>query len=364
MSEVVTTAGNPEPKITAAADFTSFGAFLAAVVGSEMLDVDQATDQRLHFHADASGLNEVGGSAGGYLVPTSFAATLWTRTYATGRLLARCDRQPVTRGNRLVIPAISEIGRGAGEQPAGSRFGGAQAYWTDEAGANNDSRLQFDLLTLELKKLLGMFYASDELLQDAPALAAALTRLFGLEASFAIENAIVNGDGIAKPLGILKSPSLIVVPKDNGQAAGTITRTNLAAMAKTLWGPSHATAVWLMGNDAYGKILDAEEESGVAMFETGPDGERMLLQMPVEINEYTPALGSDGDVVLADFSQYIIAEAEQSPNVISSIHVKFVTDESAFKMRYRVDGQPAWKTSITPNNSANKQSPFVALGAR
>jgi hypothetical protein len=50
--------------------------------------------------------------------------------------------------------------------------------------------------------------------------------------------------------------------------------------------------------------------------------------------------------------------------MLSSIHVRFVNDESAFKLRYRVDGAPAWTTPITPNNSAVTQSAFVALGAR
>jgi HK97 family phage major capsid protein len=345
--------------MNAIAPFASFKDFVTAVVAHE---VNGAADGRLNQETAASGLNEAVGNLGGFLVPSDFASLIWSRVYATGRILARCDRQPVTKGDKLTVPAISEEGRGDGEQPTGSRFGGAQMYWTDEAGPADDANLKFDLLKFKLHKLLGLVYTSDELTNDAPALAAAILRMFGLEAAFSIEDAIINGDGIAKPLGVLKSPSLITVDKDAAQQAATVSATNLSNMAQRLWGPSHASAIWVMGNDAFGKILELNQANGGGLLEAGPNGQRLLLQMPVELNEYTPALGLPGDILLGDFSQYIVAE--KADQMLSSIHVRFVNDESAFKLRYRVDGAPAWTTPITPNNSAVTQSAFVALGAR
>ncbi len=342
----------------AIAPFASLAEFLAAVVSASTSD---ARDVRLKHEAAASGQYESGGSAGGFLVPGQFATDIWSRVYATGRILARCDRQPVTKGDRLTIPAIGETSREDGEQPAGSRFGGAQMYWTDEAGPADESDINVDLIKFHLHKLLGVVFTSDEIEEDALALAAVLTRMFGLEASFSIEDAIINGDGIAKPLGVLKSPSLITVDKDTSQTAATVSAANLANMAARLWGPSHSRAIWLMGNDAFGKVLELHEASG-GLLEAGPNGERLLLQMPLELCEYTPDLGAAGDILLGDFSQYIVAE--KPSQTLSSIHVRYVQDETAFKIRYRVDGAPAWRTPITPKNSANTQSPFVALGAR
>jgi HK97 family phage major capsid protein len=84
--------------------------------------------------------------------------------------------------------------------------------------------------------------------------------------------------------------------------------------------------------------------------------------MPIEVCEYTPALSSAGDIMLCDLSQYLLAERE--PGVDSSIHVQFSTDETAFRFRFRTDGQPAGRSPVTPKNSSTTQSPFVALGAR
>ena len=48
----------------------------------------------------------------------------------------------------------------------------------------------------------------------------------------------------------------------------------------------------------------------------------------------------------------------------SSIHVKFTTDETAFRFVMRVDGQPTWNAALTPSNGSNTQSPFITLDTR
>jgi hypothetical protein len=46
------------------------------------------------------------------------------------------------------------------------------------------------------------------------------------------------------------------------------------------------------------------------------------------------------------------------------MHVRFSYDEMAFRITYRVNGQPAWKTALTPKNGNSTVSPFVTLEAR
>jgi hypothetical protein len=41
--------------------------------------------------------------------------------------------------------------------------------------------------------------------------------------------------------------------------------------------------------------------------------------------------------------------------------VYFVTDETAFRFVYRVDGQPNWNLPLTPKNGGPTLSPFVVL---
>lgn len=332
----------------------NFPDFLQAVVA---FGKNGSFDQRLVKAVAATGLFEGGASAGGFLVPDVVSDEVWTRVYAMGGLIGRCARQPVTRGSGVKVPLIDETSRADG-----SRFGGVQMVWTGEGGLATGSKPKFATAALELKKLLGLIYATDELIEDAPALAAFLKRAFTMEAQFKIEDAIINGAGGATPLGILNSDALITVAAEGGQAAGSIVFLNLEKMVGRLWSGSLDTAVWLMSQDSFNVCLQLTNAQGSPVVSMGADGVRRILTIPVVVCEYTPALGVGGDIVLADFSQYLLAE--RAPGIDSSIHVQFVTDETAFRFRFRADGQPGWKSPITPRNSGSTQSPFVTIAAR
>jgi hypothetical protein len=62
-------------------------------------------------------------------------------------------------------------------------------------------------------------------------------------------------------------------------------------------------------------------------------------------------------------SQYMVA-TKGGLRGAESIHVSFTTDQTAFRWIYRVDGQPTWKSALTPFKSSNTLSPFVTLAAR
>lgn len=332
----------------------TFTDFIRAVVAR---GVSGWEDPNLIRNAVATGAAEGSGSIGGFLVPDSVSQEIWTRVYAMGQIIGRCDRQPITRGSGIKIPGVDEATRADG-----SRFGGVQMVWTGEGSISSSGKPKLNLIDMELKKLLAVIYSTDELLQDAPALAAFLRRVFTMEAQFKIEDAIINGSGAAVPLGVLNSGALITVAKESGQAAGTVAYLNLTKMASRLWGPSHKTAVWLMSNEVYGILLQLTTAEGSDVIVTGGDGVQRILGMPIELCEYTPALSSAGDVLLCDFGQYLLAERE--PEMDSSIHVQFSTDESTFRFRFRADGHPGWVAPVTPKNSTTTQSPFIALGAR
>lgn len=337
-------------------EFETAADFWAAVVmaASDGYDV---RDPRLEYAAAATGAGEFIPSDGGFVVPVQFAETLWEKVYSTGQILNRCTRQPVTIGASLEVPAIDETSR-----VAGSRFGGVRTFWGAEADTVTATKPKYRLLTLAPKRLMGLTYATSELLDDAPALAVWLSRIFAAEAAFAVEDGIVNGTGSGQLLGILNSGALLTVAKESGQAAATVVPANLNNMAARLWGPSHKTAVWLMSNDAFAQISDGSFSNGSPIVTTDAQGRRRILAMPVELSEYPPAIGSAGDVILGDFSQYLIAEKE--PEFVPSLHVRFLFAEGVFRFTWRIDGQSAWASPITPKNSTTTQSPWVTLAER
>jgi HK97 family phage major capsid protein len=88
--------------------------------------------------------------------------------------------------------------------------------------------------------------------------------------------------------------------------------------------------------------------------------------MPVLFTEYSPTVGDANDIVLADLGQYYVIEKGGLKGAVS-IHVKFIEDEMTYRWTLRNDGQPIWKSAVTPYKSSatpKTRSPFIGLAAR
>jgi HK97 family phage major capsid protein len=360
--------GNGGPRGGAAAapkPFTSFGEQLIAVVKSGMNQHD--TDQRL-IQASISGMSETVPSDGGFLVQKDFSDTLLQRTYELGYLTSKVLRIPVSaNSNGTKINAIDEDSR-----VDGSRWGGVLAYWQNEADTKVGTKTKFRQIELNLKKLTGLCYATDEILQDAAALEAVIMQTFPQEFNFKVEDAIVNGTGAGQPLGFMNSGAVLQVAKDAADSGPTVSTNDVLAMWSRCWGRSRLNAAWLINQDVEPKLYPLTLGSGTAVqLLYTPPGARgneggqygLLLGRPVVPVEYCATLGTPGDIILADLSQYVMID-KGAPQAASSIHVRFINDETTFRFVYRVDGQPTWKKPLTPKNGTNTYSPFITLATR
>jgi HK97 family phage major capsid protein len=355
---IVTTPDSPT-------QFRSLGEQLIAVARASM-GGPRATDPRLL--AVASGLNESAPSDGGFLVQKDFSETLFQRTYEAGQIASRVFRIPISaNANGVKINAIDEDSR-----VDGSRWGGVLAYWINEADTKIASRPKFRQIQLNLQKLAGICYSTDELLQDAAALEAVIMQTFPMEFTYQVEEAIVNGTGAGQPLGFMNSGAVVTVAKDAGDTTATVSTNDVLAMWSRCWGRSRLNAVWLINQDVEPKLYPLTIGSGTAVqLLYTPPGARgneggqygLLLGRPVIPTEHNATCGTPGDITLVDLSQYIIAD-KGSVASASSIHVRFLNDETTFRFVMRLDGQPAWKKPLTPSKGTNTYSPFVALAVR
>jgi hypothetical protein len=151
--------------------------------------------------AGPTGMNEGVGSEGGFLVQTDFQTSLLDDLYAGGDLLKLINPIPISaNANGIAMNGVDETSRANG-----SRAGGIQAFWTAEAGLKGASQPKFRNIKMDLDKLTGLCYATDELLQDTSALEAWIKEAFNTEFTFKLEDAIINGTGSGMPLGILNS---------------------------------------------------------------------------------------------------------------------------------------------------------------
>ncbi len=360
--------------------FASFGEFLLSVRGAAEPGVSHHDmDPRLRKHdlrnkevRAASGMNETVGSEGGFLVQQETSTTLLEKATAAAMIWPLTDRQPVgPNSNGIKLPFVDETSRANG-----SRWGGVLAYWLDEAGEKLATKPKLGRLELNLKKLVGLCYVTDELLEDAIALESFIDRAFTEEFGFALDDAVIRGTGTGTPLGILNSAAKIAVAKETSQAAATINFTNLSKMWARLPARSRAKAVWLVNSDisaqlmaltfAIKNVAGAENVGGMPAY-LPPGGVSStpyatIFGRPVLDIEQAETLGTEGDIILADLSQYMRIEKDMKK--ASSMHVRFVYDETCFRFVQRVDGQPTWKQPLTPYKGTATKSPFVTLATR
>jgi HK97 family phage major capsid protein len=320
-------------------------------------------DPRL-FNA-ATGLNETVPSDGGFLVQQDFSNELLEQVYQTGVLAPRCRRMQISgNSNSIKLNGVDETSR------ASTRFGGVVGYWKDEASEKTASKPKFRQIELSLKKLIGLCYATDELLADSTALESFIRKAFPAEFGFLLDDAIINGNGAGQPLGILNAGCLVSVGKETGQKADTLLWENVVKMYSRLFAQSRNNAVWLINQNVEPQLMQmsmAVGTGGVPVYMPAGGASQSpyatLFGRPVIAIEQCQTLGDKGDIIFADLGGYILAE-KGGIQADMSIHVQFKYDESVFRFVMRVDGQPERASALTPYKGSDTLSHFVTLDAR
>lgn len=334
--------------------FKTAGEFFFAVKNAAMYPSEQ--DKRLNPFK-ATGLNEAIPSQGGFLIPETVAAGLYERMYKIGQLLPLVQRDPV-EGNNMTVNAVDETSR-----VNGSRHGGVTTYWLEEAGSIPTSKPKLRQINLKLKKVGALVYATDEQLEDVRFMSSWLQRVVPDELRFATEDAIYNGDGVGKPLGIMNGPALVSVTRQDGS---NVIYQDVINMWARRWAGAN-DYVWLVNQDVMPE-LDTLIHNGTGSIpprfvDYTAEGIMRMKGRPVVEVEYAQTLGTAGDIVLFSPSAYQLIDKASGIQSAASIHVAFTTAEQAFRFLYRVDGAPLWNSALTPFKGSNTQSPYVALSA-
>jgi HK97 family phage major capsid protein len=199
---------------------------------------------------------------------------------------------------------------------------------------------------------------------------AELKSIFSGAISFAEDMAFLNGDGNAKPKGVLQSPALITY--STRSASNQFKLADAANMMGAMMPQSRPKAVWVMVNNLFSYLVQLADSSGrvtyVPNVGTGygdaklATGTLLLFGRPVLFTERLNALGTAGDVLLADFSKYIVADTG-TLEIAASDQYAFNTNQITFRIIKRTDGQPQIDAPFTQQDGTTKISPFVALSA-
>lgn len=341
--------------------FKGFGHFLQEVRRAAYGRESEAFGQWRHACKAGLGLNEGNDSEGGAMVPTDFFAELLAITHREAAVLSRTTQIPVN-GGAVYIPAINESSR-----VNGSRYGGVSVTWLGEGGTIPSTKPSTRNVKLEPKKLAAVVYATEELLEDAALPVEALVNtIVGKELAYAIDDAIINGTGAGQPLGIMASACKVALAART--TANHVKYEDVVGMYARLHAASRGNAVWLINQAVMTDLMTMPFNAAAATpvpvwlppggASDSPYG-RLFGAPVIEIEQCAP-LGTTGDIIYGDFSQYLVAQ-KSGIRADASMHVQFLTDQMAYRFITRVDGQPWWNTTLTPAKGSATQSPFVVL---
>jgi len=337
----------------------------AKSIASGGVAVPRVVNYQQRIMAAATGAGEAVPSDGGFLVGEDYAAGLIKRAYDNNQVISRCTRRTLSgNANSMKLNGIDETSRANG-----SRHGGIRSYWMAEADDMTGSKPKFRQLEMELKEHGVLFYATDRMLDDAAFLEQEVNDAVSDEIGFKTQDAIINGTGAGQPLGILNSGCLISQAKETGQDAATIVYENYLKMLTRKWGPL-ANYVWLINQEIYpqlGQMNLAVGTGGAPVYVPSSGANEAPFQFlggrPMIEIEQAAALGTVGDIILADLSQYVIIE-KGGVQAAMSIHVEFLSNQTVLRWITRVDGQPSWNSALTPFKGSATRSPFVTIAAR
>lgn len=342
-----------------------------ANIGEQMLDVMAMTTQNSDASKAADRFQKVVNAAsgtstgidkeGGFLIETDKSSNIIETAIETGVFSSRCSRQPVS-GNADSFSYFAAEDRDRSD----GKINGVQVYRKGEATTMaHGGAAQLDERELKLEDMYGLVYTTNRMLKDAPAMAAYTKRVLKKQLSFKLDQEIWEGSGAGQCLGVMASDVLVTVAKETSQTADTINAKNLLKMFARFYGDL-GRAAWFVNRDTlpqYPQMTMGDQPIFIpgGSFANAPYG--VIFGVPIVPVEFCETLGDNGDIVLADFSEYLLIE-KGGVEEQSSIHVKFLTDETAFRFIMRNNGQPLHDAAITPLNGTNTLSPFVTLAAR
>lgn len=300
---------------------------------------------------------ETGGPTGGYLVPQELLDGLMDDLW----------EESIFRSRALVIPmAVPEVllpwvdaTTAPSTKGVSPWFGGIQFNWMEEAATETETEPTFRQISLQCHDLGGYAIASNNLILDGGrGLEAYLRKLFAASIAWYEDYAFVQGNGAAKPIGILNTPAAISVQR---QATALFRASDAAAMYTYLITRTAGSAVWLMHPSV--TVVNLPDSSGRSTWVANETGDTIqLYNCQVIVTEKVATAGGLGDVMLVDPALYVIGD-RQAVEVDVSFDVKtqYLNNQSAWRVIERIDGQPWLNNYVTLQDTTTKVTGYVLL---
>jgi HK97 family phage major capsid protein len=296
------------------------------------------------------------GASGGYTVPVQWAARLLKTRAEKAIVRPRSTVFGIDTGASIEIPVLDQCCSPDGDESA--FYSCLNFEWTEEGGTKTETEPTFNQLKLIPHELSGYVEVTDKLLKTSGlAFQSVIEKLFGDAIRHAEDYWFLRGDGVGKPIGVLNCDCLHECTRDT---TDHIKAADIYCMAhhiipggNPVWVITHCAQeeLWSLA-DALGNLLFMDKD-----LTKSPSG--TLMGWPIIWTEKLPALGTAGDILLADFSYYAVGDLG-GIEIQASPHYKFINNITTIRAVLYTDGKCMLDCEIELMNGENV-SPFVAL---
>ena len=316
--------------------------------------------------AAGDGLEENFDSEGGFLIPVEQSAEMLTMGEALSQIFPLVRHLPMS-SNTLKLNYVKDTDRSGG-----TLFGGVILRWTAEKTELEASKPALGQVTLSLNKLVGLAYATSELIEDSPiSIGPWLSQEFAEAFGWQMDYEIINGSGAGAPEGILNSDALITIDEVTGQDAETIEVQNVIDMYARMPSRNRQNAIWLANDDTLTQLMTMVLTAGTAGVPVWLPANSLANQphdsfmgKKIVYTEHCQALGTAGDLIFFAPQQYLMGMKSTGVRADTSIHLKFDFDQTTFRFVWRVDGRCPWPAPQTPRHSSATRSPLLVVETR
>ncbi len=285
-------------------------------------------------------------SGGGYAVPIQYGNWIMDSSLESEIVRPRASVWPMS-SQYLKIPAWDSFNH------TSSLFGGFAGSWLTENSTASKVTATLRLLTLTAYKLGIYTQASRELVADGIDFEAQLANALIKSIGWYLDFAFLNGSGVNQPLGILNDSSIITETRTD---SSSIIYEDTVNMYSRLHPGCMGNSVWLCNQTAVPELMSMTIETGTNSGAFVPalqnsNGKFTLHTRPVIFTEKLPALGTKGDIMLVDLSQYAVG-IRQEVIFDRSNAPGWSEDLIDYRGILRVDGRPIWSAAVTPDSGS------------
>jgi HK97 family phage major capsid protein/HK97 family phage prohead protease len=244
------------------------------------------------------------------------------------------------------------------EQGDGGFMAGFTFEWTGENATTTESAPKLINVETNPHELVGTIDLSNKVLRNAGAYSGFIQMLLKRGMSAIRDKAFIAGDGVAKPLGILRSACRITVKRTT---ASTVKYADIMRMIESIPPQFIAQAMWLNTTNSLAAIEGMVDTYGRPIFGTGDisQGRPKTIQgIELKYTDQAATFGSEGDLNLVVPKTYLYKQGYGPAIAIGE--PEFKKGLTTLRIIMSLDGQCWVPQAVTLDNGATV-SPVVSL---